>query len=182
MANGDLQGDRFQHWCNGCCDNKADCVWKLQTYFVAAVAGVVPKVFARTRWTGQELSLNFIGLLEGCNRLFTKTFERFALRFARAGNVQSRKQPAAGDLDHLEADAADPGGDGLGVADAAPAVEQGVPMEPVALPCHDGAAVDEWELKQQEQSRFRQTVLRWVEGDGPLGPVVVLRACVEVLR
>ena len=92
MANGGLQGDRFQHWCTGCCDGKADCVWKLQTYFVAAVAGVVPKIFSRSRWTGQELSLNFIGLLEGCNRLFTKTFAEFAMRSARAGKVQPMAQ------------------------------------------------------------------------------------------
>ena len=78
------------------------------------------------------------------------------------------------------ADAAGTEGDGLGVEGAAPPEGQGMLAEPIGNPQHFGGS--EWELKQHEQSQFRQTVLRWVGGDGPLGPVVVIRASVGILR
>lgn len=80
LANGDFDGDVLVHWCNGCCTSAADCMHKMQTYFLAALVGACPRVLARSRWTGHADSVGYYGLLESVYRLFSKTFARFANR------------------------------------------------------------------------------------------------------
>jgi len=118
LANGNPDSDRFEHWCDGCCRDAADCSWKLQTYLVASLAGAIPKIYSRSRWTHQEHSLEFIGMLEGIGRLFSRTYERFAARL----NLKIRSQHAGdarrhagvdddvlnGGLPHANTDAAAP--------------------------------------------------------------------------
>ena len=100
LANGNPDSDRFEHWCDGCCRDAADCSWKLQTYLVASLAGAVPKIYSRSRWTHQEHSLEFIGMLEGIGRLFSRTYERFAAR----SNRKARLQPAGDARRHAGVD------------------------------------------------------------------------------
>lgn len=183
MANGDIRGERFTHFCDGCCKSKEDCEWKLRTWVVAALAGVVPKPFPRSRWTDQEISLNFVGLLEGCNRLFTKTFDRFSRRYQRVAEPRVRPASGLGPLcgsapGHATEDGHPRDGAGFDVGLGGDAEAQ----LPNSGPDAPDTSAEGWEQKQQEQSNYRRTVLAWVGGDGPLGRLVVVRVAVEMLR
>ena len=77
LCNGDwsLRG-QLVHCCNGgCCQSESDCLHKLQTLLVGAVAGFSPTTWPTSRqWVGSEDAVLFLGLLESINGLLSEAF------------------------------------------------------------------------------------------------------------
>ena len=164
LANGCWYGARLEHWCAGCCADRADSLHKMQTYLVAALAPCAPVIFQRQRWTKQELSIRAIGLLEGINRLFSRAYERFASRMSSGGGQERPAHTPVAAADALQDDRAD-------------AHPIGIAM----LGGSDGAE-SVWEAQRMEQSKHRQTVCEWNSGLGPMSDLIILGRVVEILR
>lgn len=170
LFNGSIYGDQIVHYCQGCCRDAADCLLKFQVYGVQALCGACPTPFPQHRWTRQEESVNFVGLFEGLNRLFSRTFKRFCYRVG----VRVPRPQHAGQWGQqmmaIEAAVQE---------DQSREQEQGDP-ESVAKSLGQST----WQQKQVQQSNSRKIVLSMtdLEGDGPLAEVVVLANVVEPFR
>eukprot|EP00959_Pyramimonas_sp_CCMP1952_P118006 2467367-Pyramimonas_sp.AAC.1 len=57
-------------------EEKAVRHWFL-SYFAKALCGASPKIFPRSRWTGSDLTLDALGLLDGIHGLGTAAFTKF---------------------------------------------------------------------------------------------------------
>lgn len=79
LVNGDIRRrDCFQHVCGpGCCRNRDDCVEKVKTFLIPALAGALPPVFKRDRWTGNDEAPAWMGLLEGIHGLLSRVYRRW---------------------------------------------------------------------------------------------------------
>lgn len=172
FANGPLDSEFFVHYCTGCCAGAADCLQKVQIFMVAALAGTMPAIFTQSRWTGQERSLDFIGLLEGLSRLFSRTFAKFSARFAQPGAAANHSVEALGAVPAVAA---------LGSGEGSVAESAAEGMAPVATPSAPPDSLEgQWEQRKQEQSKHRASVLQWIEGEGPFGVVLIMRLVVQV--
>jgi hypothetical protein len=169
LLNGDPFTELLYHWCSGCCLNEEDCRQKMEVYLTAALVGHTPRPFDRSRWTDQEHSLRWVGLLEGNNRLFSQVYSRFADRLSRKPKHEAAV-PDDGALHDLPAVV---DGD---LEDGHPGVPNFEGVPPVGEP------EDEWEAKRREQSKYRQSVLDWISGLGPMSDVTILGIVVEILR
>eukprot|EP00959_Pyramimonas_sp_CCMP1952_P076590 1600551-Pyramimonas_sp.AAC.1 len=58
--------------------SRADCISKLTTLFVAAVAATDPKVWPSARWTGFDHNVDWMGVLESCHGLLSRVFVRWS--------------------------------------------------------------------------------------------------------
>ena len=76
LINGDIRlTDCVQHFCKpGCCIDRRDCVNKVKRFLVPALAGCLPPVFRRERWTGNDAALNYVGLLEAVHGLLSRAY------------------------------------------------------------------------------------------------------------
>lgn len=162
LCNGNWAADRLEHFCCGCCENREDCVRKMQIYLSAVFLSCAPRTFERKRWTGQEHSTRLIGLFEGVNRLFSRTYRRFAERLGKP------RQPNATPVD-------------VGLA-AALGDEAPPETEPDNFTGAAEGAEAMWEARRLEQSKFRATVCDWVDGLGPMCDLLVVGHVVEVLQ
>lgn len=172
LLTGDPFSHRLVHRCSGCCSGEADCRVKFQVYLTAALVGHTPRPFDRSRWTDQEHSLRWVGLLEANHRLFSRTYERFAQRLSRK---RRQEGPARGKAAERAGRAiADRDADEFGAEAAAqaPAAEGG-----------GGGAEEDWGVgKRLDQSKYRATVQEWISDLGPSADLAILEHSVEIMR
>ncbi|NCF93784.1 MAG: hypothetical protein GWQ05_22925, partial [Verrucomicrobiaceae bacterium] len=179
LFTGGLDGPTIVHWCAGCCGDRKDCLAKFCVYGVQALCGSAPKPFSIHRWTRQELVVNWVGMFEGCNRLFSRTFSRFCVKVGSKLLRPPRDVPAAASWEQRAAAIQDQ-------PDAGAAGVQ-VPGEPsAAAPNAGGPARTAWEEAQFQQSRSRSLVLGMCGSDAPgqgcLGDLITLAHVLEPQR
>ena len=94
LTNGDIRkGKCFQHFCRDkCCKDHKDFLRKLR-WFVAIVAGKMCRIFPRSRWTGMDESMDWIGLLSSIHNLLT---EVYTLWYAHVTGRQAPPPPTDG--------------------------------------------------------------------------------------
>ena len=108
LANGDIRvPNTFQHYCRqGCCQNRDHCISKLHKYFMPAIAGHLPPVFLRGRWTKNDRVLDWVGLCESIHGILSAVYRKWFHEVTR------RRPPP------LHQDAADAIGGDFGVGNA----------------------------------------------------------------
>ena len=168
---------------NGACTSREDYVGKVPM-LVLAFAHHIPKLYQRRCWTGQKESLDFILMLEGFNRLFSRSVIRFAQRL---GHRIARKalQDAAvvhwiAPVPALEAGGEEEGeGEEAGGGQRRSAARRGqANAAPAGGGAVDGRAAGQPPQSHDEQSRSRRKVLDGVAGDGPFPSLFVLRSSI----
>eukprot|EP00959_Pyramimonas_sp_CCMP1952_P426284 8928349-Pyramimonas_sp.AAC.1 len=142
------------------------------SYFVKALCGSAPKVFPRSRWTGADLTLDALGILDGVHGIGMPAFLRFAIIMNR-GAVPKSLLPAAG-----------------GAEIGAPAIPDAQPVVGVAGEPEDQKDVVEDQRHaanaehkfEKENNHQREVAARWLLHDSPHAIVVALRVTMEPFR
>lgn len=79
LANGDYrETGQVQHYCQGCCQNEAETKLKFVSVFTNLLAGRAPRVFPRSRWTGADECLRWLGLVASIHGLLGKVYPAWA--------------------------------------------------------------------------------------------------------
>ena len=79
LLNGDLESTRVVHFCTyGCCRSLEHTETKIRTWLVWSLLPHKAPKYIASRWTGQEASLSWSGLLCAHHNLFEDLFVRFA--------------------------------------------------------------------------------------------------------
>lgn len=126
-------------------------------------------MFERKRWTGQEGSTRAFGLFERINRVFSRTYARFAAKVGRP--TERLAEPVLGVAALV---------DGPGVDLDASVAERNAPEDPLLGPA--GGVGGIWEAQRREQSKHRDTACNWISGCGPLADLTNSGVVVEIMR
>lgn len=182
--------DVVEHDCAGpeCCASQAECLQKMLTIGVAALAAVGPPKFPRHRWTGIMASLAWPLLMDSTHGLLSvvyklyaaqlrggKTLQQDVLReMARAGRnfgADGGADEAIEDFGYRNVvDGAAHGRFAGGAPGAGQEYADPQPMHPM----------DSVEARRLEQSQDRAKALQWMSND-PVGMLFVLRVCLHPL-
>lgn len=157
---------------------------KVASAVVAALCSAQPSIYPRHRWTGADLAMDSLGLIESVHRLLSTTFLRFAA--AHEHSSRSRKalgsaaaaaaaQPAAcaGPGERCEAVASDKQGAAAEPADAEASTAAAAGTDEAG-----GAAEASW---AELNSMYRRTGVAWV-CTKPFGVLLAQRQVLEPLR
>jgi len=163
VLNGDWRKETVQHYCQGCCASREACISKLVSFVTSVFAGVAPKTWPRSRWTGARESINWCLLLASCHSLLKDTYLLWAKNM-RGGKWLARHVAGGGDVPAEHAEDAEslgrdaPGDDAMG-DDAA---EAGFPMGDQAAVGQAPSVPSTWEERQNEQSEYRRRASAWL--------------------
>ena len=72
FLNGSLLEEHCTHYCTMCCDSAEETLAYMTTFVVWALVPYNLPIYSRKSWIGQDLSLDWIGLLEAHHNLFSK--------------------------------------------------------------------------------------------------------------
>ena len=90
--NGDWRaGDTVEHYTDrpGCLQHRQEIVKLLSSLVLSIFCTCLPPLFRRDRWTGGIRSLDWICMLEGCHKLLSRSYKRFALSLSKPGTLLS---------------------------------------------------------------------------------------------
>ena len=133
LFNADLEGPVLHHCVWGCCASYDDTLEKMCRFGVAALLPCKAPKPARTRWTGQQLFVQWSGLLEAHHGLMHKVVAKFTggpvteAATASARAEQASAMPVS-DLDDEGVDEC--GAAYMALAAAAPPDEHAAPSHP----------------------------------------------------
>jgi len=180
LVNGDPAAFELHHWCVGprCCLSKDHYHYKMNTFFTAAVCGTCPPKWPRHRWIGMDYAVDYYGLLEGINHIWSQVFPIWC-------SVQRGKPlPGIG-----------PAGPALGEDVLAPSAVEDVldvgakadlKMEELALkPAEHRPLAQAIDFKRQQQASTRSKALTWTLPNlryDLFGVLASVRLCMEPLR
>lgn len=160
------------HKCSGCCSSASDCRSKISKHLVRMIAGSVPTIWPKGRWTGAEDAICWLGLCESVHSLLSTAFIEWAGGRAAAsgtGPVARRAAllaieagPYAFRRDDVAAgqEAPDGEGDGGGPVGGAEAAAHTNNADP-----GKSGSID-WTQRRKEQSRYRFLGRTWLQRNG----------------
>lgn len=153
------------------------------TGLTIALAACQPDLYPRHRWTGADLAVDSLGILEGCHNLLSTTFRRFAASYegvSRAARIMGVPQGLAAQVPGQSADRP-------AIADAqssqaeAPEQNAGADMAD-QLPDDDTARATEDGCDWSAINAVRRKAASFWLAKKPWAKLVLLRTAMEPLR
>lgn len=151
---------------------------------IAAVCSCQPCTYPRHRWTGADLAIDSLGIIEAVHKLLSTTFERFTSSFEHGSRArQVLTSGARASVAASRPHAADDAGDQFRGGGARPCEAQNETMTEMIIADEaaqqpSGGQERSW---AEINASHRRIALTWVQSD-PLAKIMLQRLVLEPLR